>query len=201
MVFDDAFAALIGNEGGYVNDPAAREKCIVVAIRAAIFAEQQRAVGLPGLRTLSRETRAYKCSHPGCGRGGYSRGFCNLHYTRARRGADMDAIPTARKRSDRCAECDAETGAKGGWGLCQRHYRARRYRAIKDAVVAAMGGTCERCRGSFDRRVFDFHHRGEKSGNPSSLLINASPEAIAAELSQCALLCANCHRLEHVDDL
>lgn len=92
------------------------------------------------------------------------------------------------------------TGVKGGWGLCQKHYRRRRTAAIKDAAIAAMGGACARCSGVFHRAVFDFHHEGEKESDPSALLANGSPEDIATELARCVLLCANCHRLEHNDD-
>lgn len=144
-------------------------------------------------------SRAYECKAPGCVRPAYAKGLCNAHYIRERKGLPMGNPVRARKRADKCIECDQPTGAKGGWGMCVRHYRYARYATVKDAVVSAMGGTCQRCKQPHHRSVFDFHHTDDKQDSPSSLLVNASPAAIAEELSKCVLLCANCHRLEHHD--
>lgn len=145
-------------------------------------------------------SRAYGCAGAGCTRAAVSKGLCNAHYLRSRTGRPMDEPLTIRKRDDACAECGKETGGKGGWGLCPTHYKKRRSDTIKDAAVAAMGGSCAKCGGVFHRSVFDFHHVGDKAESPSYLLANASPEEIADELSKCVLLCANCHRMEHHDD-
>lgn len=111
----------------------------------------------------------------------------------------MDGPLNARKRADSCSECGETTGARGAWGLCNKHYKSRRYAVIKDALIEAMGGACSRCAGCFHRSVFDFHHVGEKTDAPSAVLQNGAPAEIAAEMARCVLLCANCHRLEHHD--
>ncbi len=146
-------------------------------------------------------SRKYSCQAPGCVRPAYAKGWCNAHYIRARKGLPMAAPVRARKREDACASCGEQTGAKGGWGLCQRHYKQARYETLKDAAIAAFGAKCGHCGGSFHRAVFDFHHRGDKLGSPSEMFLNKSLSALARELAKCILLCANCHRLEHRDDI
>lgn len=146
-------------------------------------------------------SRKYGCAVLGCVRPAYAKGLCNAHYIRRRNGLPMDAPVRARKREDVCARCGEETGAKGGWGLCQRHYRQARYETLKDAAIGAFGSKCAHCGGSFHRSVFDFHHRGDKLGSPSEMFLNKSLSALAKELAKCILLCANCHRLEHRDEL
>ncbi|MDM0072073.1 hypothetical protein [Variovorax sp. J31P207] len=145
--------------------------------------------------------RGYVCSSPECTRPAYAKGLCNAHYMRLRKGSSMDAPVRARKRGDLCEECGKETGAKGGWGLCQLHYRRARYLTLKDAAVEIFGGSCAACGGRYHRAVFDFHHQGDKEGAPSELLQNRSPASIARELAKCTMLCANCHRLEHSNDI
>lgn len=145
-------------------------------------------------------SRRYGCQVRGCARPAYAKGLCNAHYIRDRKGLPLDAPLRARKRGDACAKCGALTGAKGGWGLCQRHYKQARYEALKDAAVAAFGAKCAHCAGSFHRAVFDFHHHGDKLGSPSEMFLNKSLGALAKELAKCILLCANCHRLEHIND-
>lgn len=146
-------------------------------------------------------SRSYNCSVVDCGRPAYAGGMCNAHYLRERKGKPLLVPVRARKRDDKCSECGKLTGAKGGWGLCQRHYRQKRYVLIKDALISAMGGKCERCGGVFHRSVFDFHHIGEKTDAPSVVIVNRSADDIAKELANCELLCANCHRMEHADGL
>lgn len=145
-------------------------------------------------------SRQYACKVPGCTRPAYAGEMCNAHYIRARKGRSLSVPVRARKREDRCALCGKKTGAKGGWGLCARHYRARRYAVMKDAVIAAMGGKCAGCGGVFQRAVFDFHHKSGKMDAPSSVLVNCSVEDAAKELAKCELLCANCHRVEHSNE-
>lgn len=145
--------------------------------------------------------RPYSCVVGGCVRPAYAKRLCNGHYLRMRKGADMRAPLRARKRHDLCSQCGELAGAKGGWGLCQGHYKLVRYMTIKDAAIAALGGKCARCDGVFPREVFDFHHAGEKTENPSEMLLRRSVEIIAYELAKCILLCANCHRMEHRNEL
>ena len=168
------------------------------ALEAAALARTQAAAAIFIPPTNSRE---YGCRAPCCVRPAYAKGLCNAHYLRDRNGLPLEIPVRARKREDACAECGAQTGAKGGWGLCRRHYKQARYKTLKDAAVAAFGSKCAHCGGSFHRAVFDFHHHGDKLGSPSDLFRNISLSALAKELAKCILLCANCHRLEHRDEL
>jgi hypothetical protein len=168
------------------------------ALRSALTSA---AHGAASIYAPPSNSRGYGCKAAGCVRPAYASGYCNAHYIRYRKGADMNAPLRARKRDDLCAQCGEATGAKGGWGLCPKHYRYARYVTVKDALIGAMGGACANCGGVFDRRVFDFHHAGSKAEHPSALLGTKSVARIAAELSGCVLLCANCHRMEHCDEL
>lgn len=167
------------------------------ALEAATIARGQAAAAIFIPPSNSRQ---YGCSAPGCVRPAYAKGLCNAHYIRDRKGLALDVPVRARKREDVCAQCGVTTGAKGGWGLCQRHYKKARYETLKDAAIVAFGSRCAHCGGSFHRAVFDFHHRGDKLNSPSEMFLGKSLGALAEELAKCILLCANCHRLEHCDD-
>jgi NAD-dependent dihydropyrimidine dehydrogenase PreA subunit len=167
-----------------------------LAIETALSAQVAASTSLYSPVINSRE---YPCDVAGCTRQGYSGGYCNAHYIRMRKGADMSVPLRARKRDDLCAECGEATGAKGGWGLCSKHYKRKRINIIKSALVGAMGGKCLKCNGVYPNKVFDFHHVEAKDDSASYLISTASPRRIAAEVSKCVLLCANCHRMEHFE--
>jgi hypothetical protein len=62
-------------------------------------------------------------------------------------------------------------------------------------------GGCLRC-GEDDPRCLDYHHRedAEKSMNVSTMVNDClSREQIRQEIRKCEVLCANCHRKEHLD--
>lgn len=149
--------------------------------------------------TAPKGSRKYVCSAAACGRPAFAKGFCNLHYIRAREGRDLNAPFRAKKHEDNCTACGKKTGAKGGWGLCSKHYKKKRYEILKSVAVETLGGCCSKCLKVFHLSVYDFHHTGAKINAPSTIFTNCSTEVIAAELSQCVLLCANCHRIEHHD--
>lgn len=150
---------------------------------------------------IGQNVRAYSCCVSECVRPAYASGYCNAHYMRWRKGQDLMPPLRARKREDRCAVCQEATGAKGGWGLCAKHYKKERAKVLKDAAITLFGGECAHCGGVFHRAAFDFHHVAAKDNNPSELLNNASMERIGEELANCKLLCANCHRIEHANDV
>jgi hypothetical protein len=53
---------------------------------------------------------------------------------------------------------------------------------------------CSEC-GEKDPAVLEFHHVGEKYWEVGRMIAQGyGTEAIAAEISQCVVLCANCHR-------
>lgn len=57
---------------------------------------------------------------------------------------------------------------------------------------------CEKC-GFADFRALEFHHRDPslKEFEISNGMRGFSRERLMAEIAKCALLCANCHRIEH----
>jgi hypothetical protein len=146
-------------------------------------------------------TKLYKgkkgsCSVDGCPNDICAGGLCNAHYLRSKRGAEMGK-PVQNKGSSSCIECNGQINNKGGWNRCANHYKMARQKAIKKALVGALGGECSSCGGEFPLEVYDFHHVGEKDLNPSYMIANRSLEAVVEEISKCVLLCANCHRIEH----
>jgi hypothetical protein len=53
---------------------------------------------------------------------------------------------------------------------------------------------CSTC-GEDDPAVLEFHHVGQKGWEVGRMIAQGyGTEAIAAEISQCVVLCANCHR-------
>lgn len=74
-------------------------------------------------------------------------------------------------------------------------------RQIKSRGVAALGGKCLICGGTFEDCCYDFHHINpeEKEFEISSGNTNGARTwlKVRDELKKCALLCANCHRLLH----
>ena len=170
------------------------ELVILAALQSAILVRTHAASSLFITPSNSRD---YGCAVNECSRPAYAKGLCNAHYIRSRTGSPMGAPVRARKREGVCSQCGGNTSSSGGWGLCQHHYKKARYETIKDAAIAAMGGKCTHCGGTFHRSVFDFHHRGDKAGSPGDMIANKSLAELAKELSKCTLLCANCHRLEH----
>lgn len=114
-------------------------------------------------------------------------------------GADMDRPFKHTARGNTCTECNSIVRGKGGWGLCQKHYRARRATIIKEKLVELKGGCCAHCGGVFHPAAFDFHHTGPKEGAVSEMIANASIADLASEVEDCLLLCANCHRILHAE--
>lgn len=192
--FDDVITSVLSNEGGYVNDPDIIEKSINTALEK--YAREASSSFM-----VPSNSRKYKCSESECERPAYASGLCNAHYIRSRKGKDMNAPLRARKRDDRCSECNELTNSKGGYGLCGKHYKNIRYKIIKDTLIEIMGGKCAKCGGIFHRSIYDFHHTSNKTDSPSNLISNKSISEISEEMANTVLLCANCHRLEHCDNL
>ena len=176
---------------------AVSSKAIEDSIVAALLKQSQAASSIFSNPTNSRD---YLCSVNSCQRNACAKGLCNAHYIRQRKGVPLDCAPVrARKRMDTCVVCEQKTGAKGGWGMCPKHYKNKRNQIIKDAIVKVMGGKCAKCQKTYHRSVYDFHHLHGKDESPAYILNNKSPEKISQELAKCVLLCANCHREVHND--
>jgi hypothetical protein len=64
------------------------------------------------------------------------------------------------------------------------------------------GMTCDVCKESFPRELLDFHHLVEEEKNFSMHVAKFRTMKIKQEVldeaDKCAILCSNCHRLEHV---
>lgn len=73
----------------------------------------------------------------------------------------------------------------------------KRRKKIRLMAISLLGGKCSRC--GYDKcyEALDFHHKnGEKDFAISS--ISKSWKSVLIEIKKCILLCANCHREEHV---
>lgn len=75
-----------------------------------------------------------------------------------------------------------------------------RHRKNKEAWISFMGGICFDCGIIGHSSIYDFHHINPTIKEHSGLKL-LSPtrleDAIKEELSNCVLLCANCHRTRH----
>lgn len=73
----------------------------------------------------------------------------------------------------------------------------KRYRIkIRALMNAAKDGVpCFDCGGIFSLYVMEFDHVGIKTGTVPSLAGRCSPAKIRAEIEQCEVVCANCHKV------
>jgi len=80
---------------------------------------------------------------------------------------------------------------------------AKRRRKIKRLAVEYLGGKCMVCGYNKCVGAMDFHHRGSnrKSFGIADKGYTRSWERVKAELNDCYLLCANCHREAHAGKL
>lgn len=132
------------------------------------------------LRLTATQQRG-TCRIDDCPNNAIAHGLCNAHYIRKRKQKSM-RLPVR----------------KQGMAVVQPKQRAR---IIKQTLVEFLGGKCTRCGLTFPLPVYDFHHNGEKHANVSGLFNTASIERIAQEVADCAVVCANCHRMiEYVDE-
>ena len=82
-----------------------------------------------------------------------------------------------------------------------RQERARDLREVnKKKAIAYKGGCCGNCGLSYHHAAMEFHHyTGTKESMIGELLLSAW-ETIEKELNKCALLCSNCHAVEHWEE-
>lgn len=78
-------------------------------------------------------------------------------------------------------------------------YTTARFRRKKMEAAKYLGDACHVCKQKFPYYVYDFHHKDptRKSMSAGYAFRRYSWERIKAELDDCMLLCANCHRIEH----
>lgn len=94
------------------------------------------------------------------------------------------------------------------WHTYEKHRRASR----KAYILAKKDCPCTDCGQSFPPCVMDFHHldeekksaslkkRGQKHQSMLEEMSKWSEKRIDAELENCVVLCANCHRIRHMSD-
>jgi predicted transcriptional regulator len=99
-------------------------------------------------------------------------------------------------RRYRCKRCDSDRAGKR---------IARKRLAAKTAIVNGRGNQCSHCQRTGPTTIFDFHHvdsNKEKTVSAWSRIGNW--QKFHEEAEKCLLMCANCHRLLHqqnVEDL
>lgn len=73
------------------------------------------------------------------------------------------------------------------------------YTENKEWAIQYLGGCCNRCKQTFPKAVYDFHHKDPsvKEASVGNLLKKKDRSKIKEELDKCELLCSNCHRIEH----
>jgi hypothetical protein len=86
---------------------------------------------------------------------------------------------------------------------CTNMQTIDRQRKLKKEMVDYKGGKCERC--GYDKYIgaLEFHHLNpeEKDFTLSHLKIYSFNQVIIDELDKCMLLCSNCHREIHGEQL
>ena len=138
-----------------------------------------------------------KCTIENCQKSSLSKGLCNAHYLRMKKGREMTKPVRERNLTKTCIECGKETNGKGAFLRCASHYKIYRRKKIREFLVQKLGGKCKMCNGVFPNVAFDFHHLGNKEADISSMIDKYSEFEIEKEADKCILLCANCHRIHH----
>lgn len=109
------------------------------------------------------------------------------------------------KRNYRCKECQ-KTLSKAHYRKNKKKYRAAmthlRERRRAFVVEYKKGKPCADCKQEFHPAVMEFDHL-QYEGKEASIsnLVNSmrSEQAILDEIAKCELVCANCHRMRHVE--
>jgi hypothetical protein len=85
---------------------------------------------------------------------------------------------------------------------CQGKRRLERLKANKLACVQYKGGKCQKCGYSKCVAALDFHHRDSIAKDPDwNGMHQWNFEKVKVELDKCDLLCSNCHRELHFEEI
>lgn len=107
----------------------------------------------------------------------------------------LDRAPRTATKHD-CALCSKSFSTVRGNRCCPTcEIKLRRLR-MKVAAVQLLGGKCVKCGWRGPAAGFDFHHTGAKNFGLGAAGTIAWAR-FRAEVLECTLLCAMCHRLEH----
>lgn len=86
---------------------------------------------------------------------------------------------------------------------CNNKYRSIWSNRLKMKAVKYLGGKCKQCGILAGKDLhpvcFDFHHRDPTQKEFTISKIHKTWEKVVIELDKCDLLCAYCHRLEHIN--
>ena len=86
---------------------------------------------------------------------------------------------------------------------CFNNRCIKRWIQRKIDYINLLGSKCEKCNLTLKDShysIFEFHHKFDQTKDYDwSKLRLKSHDKIMNELNKCALLCANCHRLEHAE--
>lgn len=99
-----------------------------------------------------------------------------------------------------CKECRRSQNKQ--WQAANRarrqHAEKDRARTRKQEYVIRRGSKCYDCEGKYPDCVYEFHHLDPESKevNPSVAFKRPKWES---ELDKCVMLCANCHRIRHME--
>jgi cytochrome c553 len=112
--------------------------------------------------------------------------------------------PEYRTKCDAChSKRERELRKANRPRLNERNKASNRKKKIE--LIGLKGGKCERCGIEYNGKnavIFQFHHRdpSQKDFEISSNLRVRSYKRVKEELEKCAMLCANCHELEHHEE-
>ncbi|WP_435348676.1 homing endonuclease associated repeat-containing protein [Haloarchaeobius sp. HRN-SO-5] len=96
-----------------------------------------------------------------------------------------------------CANCHAREHTAAIDPSAEQRTKEERLRAWTRAYKRERG--CSRCHEN-DPRCLQFHHVEEKTLGVGAMIANSYAEsAVRDEVEKCEILCANCHRQEHLD--
>jgi len=110
-----------------------------------------------------------------------------------------------------CKDCQDKLVYGKNWGADMKHNSyvcipcvsartGRSKRESKKRGIEYLGGKCFDCHGVFDPAVYDFHHVDPTTKEHEPKNLHSSKwETLRKELDKCVVLCANCHRLRHVN--
>lgn len=88
----------------------------------------------------------------------------------------------------------------GSCRKCRVMAVTKRRAKVKDLAVAYKGGKCQHCLTEYPNAVLEFHHLdpSEKDFAIAAKGHCRSWDSVKKELDKCVMLCANCHRIEHL---
>jgi predicted HNH restriction endonuclease len=73
-------------------------------------------------------------------------------------------------------------------------------KSIKTRLVNHFGNRCVVCGNTYPQSVFDFHHK-DPTQKEAQVGTMGSYEKCLKEAEKCILVCANCHRMIHNDEI